>query len=148
MDKDPEVKSYACDKCEKAYKSQRALRFHSRSIHEGIKKDRGPRKECEICSKVFHKTYEFKMHVSAHANPTAFKCDICEKAYKSQGALSFHNRSIHEGIKKDRGPRKECHICKRSLRDDYELRKHLAQHENPTPFKCDTCGKVLQIKRP
>ena len=53
-----EQQSCPCDQCGKILKSQKYLKEHISSVHEGIKTHK-----CHICDKAFPKPYLVKRHI-------------------------------------------------------------------------------------
>lgn len=64
-----------------------------------------------------------------------FKCDICEKDFKSKGDFQKHLRT-HTGEKPY-----SCSFCSKNFSQRSSLNLHLRIHSGEKPYVCDTCGK-------
>ena len=56
--------------------------------------------KCQICDKAFGTNGELKKHVSTvHEGKRDFQCQLCDKAFRTNGALKKHVTNVHEGKK-------------------------------------------------
>ena len=81
-----------------------------------------------------------KQHVrSTHLNVT-FKCDHCEKTFRSKNGLNSHMKSIH--LKSF-----ACDVCQKCFNSEPNLRRHKAsEHNLDALYKCEPCGKAYAWK--
>ena len=93
--------------------------------------------QCDLCGNVFRSKGAYEEHRKAvHTEERAFKCEICQKAYKSFRVLKIH-RLRH-------GPANEiCTICGKTFRLRSEVKHHMRRHENDRRIQCDSCDKVF-----
>ena len=86
---------YACDICNKTFKTQNILRQHMR-IHTGDKPF-----VCEICNKAFSQMASLKYHLATHSDARPYRCEVCSKTFKLKPPFKKHikecqPRSIHQ----------------------------------------------------
>jgi len=95
-------KKYPCTKdgCTKSYNSIPGLKYHIKSVHEGI------RYKCEEpgCGKSFVQKKDLQKHIESFHDRKIYKCkeDGCNKSYKRKGTLKKHMVMVHG----------EMHTCK------------------------------------
>ena len=78
-----------------------------------------------------------------HQQGRNFKCEVCEKSFKTLEILKVHAR-IH-------GPDDErythsCEVCGRKFTQKANLESHLRIHTGDRPFKCDFCSRSFSQK--
>ncbi|CAK1549159.1 unnamed protein product [Leptosia nina] len=113
------VKSYRCEKCDKAYGTRGGLRVHNRFAHGNAKPH-----VCPECGKKFPAPSCLRTHMIKHTGEKNFKCDICGSRFVSKEALLYHTRR-HTGEKPY-----NCTICEErfvnaSARAEHIKFKHL-----------------------
>ena len=62
-----------------------------------------------------------------------YKCEDCDKEFKSVPGAQVHKRTVHEGISYD------CHLCERKFSQQNNLKTHI-QHKHEGHFKKYKCG--------
>ena len=77
---------------------------------------------------------------SSHARP--FKCDECNKQFKSLGSLRVHQKR-HRGIWAY-----HCAVCGQGCSSKYGLNGHMVREHNDPAYKmsCVHCGKTFSRK--
>ena len=137
-----------CEICEKTFTRKVGLKYHIKSIHQGIKmqiKKRINKKlPCEICGKTFTQNTGLKGHMkSIHQGIKDEKCEICGKTFALKCSLYKHQKFFHERIRKY-----ICDICGLTFAENKDLKKHVAfihEKQKPQkPFTCDECGKKFR----
>ena len=67
------------------------------------------------------------------SNKSKFQCKQCDKSYSGSGALSNHNKSVHEGVKYD------CDQCDFQSRRQDSLTIHIKSIHEGIKYACDQC---------
>nr|XP_049695721.1 zinc finger protein 729 isoform X1 [Helicoverpa armigera] len=91
-------KRFQCDHCHKTFSMKSNLAGHMK-LHESVRK----LFECNICGKQFAFTFNLTRHMFIHTGLRPFKCDACEKAFRTSGELRAHVDHVH--LKKPRPKR-------------------------------------------
>ena len=147
----PKTKSrVSCDQCNKTFRGSYELKLHKKSRHNKTKGN-SETFECELCSKHFAVELNLKKHLEmVHVQIRAYKCDQCEKTFKTAKHLARHKKG-HLGLKV------HCDICDKEFTRTENLAQHkrtvhrdkskltAQQNEANGPvkkFTCDECGKV------
>ncbi|XP_062553330.1 transcription factor grauzone-like isoform X2 [Armigeres subalbatus] len=122
-----------CDLCGDVLVNISSLYSHFRKKHD--------RKGYVVCcnKKIFKRCFMLD-HIKFHTNPSAYRCDICDKSYKNKVYLSIHRIKLH-GKEEDR-PFK-CDRCKQSFAKNYQLRAHMITHEKA---QCPICDRLMASK--
>lgn len=113
-----------CGFCSKNFKTQEALRVHTKTHTQSKLSCSHPG-----CEEIYQDRRSLKEHESSHLSPVqdnlefAFVCDEedCGKSYTSPKALKNHKRVKHEDDEIS------CDICATSFKKS-ELAEHLAMH--------------------
>nr|XP_019933184.2 zinc finger protein Xfin-like isoform X2 [Aedes albopictus] len=103
------------------------------------------------CNKRFIRRYDLLYHVKWHVEPNAFKCELCQKQYKSKDALVMHKQVKHNSdlvllekiapgnkaktTDSDVQPKEPDTVKRKGLREQQDefISKHIK-------LKCDHCG--------
>lgn len=95
-----------------------------------------PKPNCSISFKARCKLQKHLLHI--HSDEfKKHKCHLCDKKYRSSGALEVHLSATHEGIKPF-----ECNECDKRCSSKALLRVHLRRvHSGKKPFQCWHCGE-------
>ncbi|XP_033475261.2 uncharacterized protein LOC117252466 [Epinephelus lanceolatus] len=83
------------------------------------------------------------MHrLNTHTGEKSFKCDTCERVFKSKFHLQRH-QTIHTGEKPY-----SCKICGKDFRHNSTLKVHIRTHTGEKPYSCKVCGKRFSDNSP
>nr|XP_029719848.1 gastrula zinc finger protein XlCGF7.1-like [Aedes albopictus] len=97
---------------------------------------------CATCGAAFYQKYLLKLHEQNHVEgPLPFKCEMCEKSYKSKNGLVNHIR-VHTGEKPF-----SCRHCSMTFATSDARRSHEMNHSATKPFKCSYCDKSYRNRR-
>ena len=124
-------KTYVCDVCRKAFKTQQQLNNHKVSHAEATK-------PCEYCGKKFKTANQLHRHV-VYVHETSEKnhrCAHCGKYYKSPESLQSHIDMYH-GAPVEYA----CEVCGKCFKTAPGRRVHMLTHTEDRPFKCTKCQK-------
>ncbi|OCT91308.1 PR domain zinc finger protein 15 isoform X2 [Xenopus laevis] len=125
---------FQCNICSKVFRNSSNLSRHVRSHGDKLFK-------CEECSKLFSRKESLKQHVSyKHSRNEVdgdyrYRCNTCEKAFRVQGFLEFHNcRTDDKSF--------QCEMCYRFFSTNSNLSKHKKKH-GEKKFACEICNKLF-----
>lgn len=119
------ILSYVCDYDGKVFHNKGILSQHMTGHMEMI--------ECEICHKKIKRRTIFSHMSHTHATELKFKCEICQKAFKTKALHSLHVAGHDKKFK--------CEICERKFASRPVLVQHIKIHINPFAFKCEVCQR-------
>ncbi|XP_060054721.1 PR domain zinc finger protein 15 isoform X2 [Erinaceus europaeus] len=128
---------HQCGICSKAFQNSSNLSRHVRSHGDKLFK-------CEECAKLFSRKESLKQHVSyKHSRNEVdaeyqHRCGTCEKAFRIQSALDFHNCRTDDKTF-------QCELCLRFFSTNSNLSKHRKKH-GEKKFSCQACGKLFYRK--
>ncbi|CAG9788765.1 unnamed protein product [Diatraea saccharalis] len=106
---------------------------------EEEREDAEPR--CSFCEAPFPNIDVLDRHlIQAHAQPaSAFRCELCNRAYSSRALLLRHRALAHTDIRKY-----PCENCPKVFTDPSNLQRHIrAQHVGARSHACPECGKTF-----
>lgn len=123
---------YKCVVCKECFKESDEYEFHKRLPHysEVFR--------CEPCNKKYFRRNIYNRHISVYhpkeSNERRFKCDECDKAYRTRSGLKGHK--IYHGERKYK-----CHLCAKCYHEKAKLQIHLKTHRKEYDFICEVCAK-------
>eukprot|EP01083_Nonionella_stella_P130949 397560_1 len=97
---------FQCDDCPEYFPVSSMLLLHKRSHKKNL---------CKICGKYFKR---LTRHMVVHTDVRPFKCDVCDKTFKSRGCLTTHKHTHNKPFK--------CNMCPRAFVSDVLLAAHIA----------------------
>lgn len=120
-----------CDLCGNLTSSFAMLLKHFRTIHK-----RPGYIVC--CKKKFFRRPNLLHHMALHMNPNAFRCDLCNRNYKTKEYLDHHNVRHHGS-----GSFK-CDSCSQAFPSMCSLQAHSCKFRK---VECPECGKKVSKNR-
>ena len=144
-----------CGQCGKNFTKMSLFNQHLAEVH-GDEKAR--KMKCNVCDKWLANPENMKGHQNLHMNIAPFKCDYCEKSYRTRKNMGVHRSQAHsevwraEGLKqntKAKSQSSSCQFCDISFQQHSALEKHIADvHEDPGPggHQCQFCEKTFASK--
>lgn len=129
--------SKTCADCGSTYSTRRRLREHYAS---GIHTD-APRYVCTECGAKFDNSTHLERHKASHKDDRPWVCEVCEKDFKTQDNLRYHQLWVHTDEKSF-----PCEDCDKSFKRKEALVLHRkdAHPEEEIDGTCDKCGKVFE----
>ena len=73
------------------------------------------------CGKVFHKKWNFSLHMKTHYKIRQFECEFCGKRFTQKSNFNKHMQIHKTASLKDR-KRFECAYCSRKYTQNYNLK--------------------------
>lgn len=151
---------YPCNLCEQRFKSIPDLTRHKGQAHSTLSKKEKPQEEttvggehvCHMCGHSYAKRNLLMLHLYQHSMENVeFRCNDCEKTFKSKESLNAHWRAKHEGQEH------VCTHCGEAFSWKKSLQRHMqTNHKEPETgdtgyveqkqkpkYKCEHCGKVF-----
>ncbi|ETN66522.1 hypothetical protein AND_001688 [Anopheles darlingi] len=126
--------SMTCEICSVQLKSFLLLQRHCREAHN-------QRGYVECCNQKFYRRFKLIDHLSFHTTPDAFRCEQCQKNYKSRSTLQHHQQICHGEAKEKLF---QCDKCHNAYSKSYQLKVHMKRH---IQAPCELCGKVLSCEQ-
>nr|CAD7459319.1 unnamed protein product [Timema tahoe] len=113
-------RKYRCNICNKDFKEKRSLNKHllnkeSISVTYVIRASR--------------RSYDLNRHLLIHSAQRKYKCDVCDKSFKTKNNLKSH-LLIHSKQRKYK-----CDVCNKSFKGTYDLNRHLLIHSEQRKYK-------------
>ena len=157
------TEKFECNICNKQYKCKRNLGEHMAMHGE-------PRFKCTVedCDRMFQTKKTLRRHIESHNTERNFKCDICDKSFRSNQVLKCH-KGIHAKSHKcehcgklyatvtllrshqinihGREAPFRCSVCGKGSPSQMQLTNHLRTHTGERPYPCDVCGKSFAAKK-
>ncbi|XP_064460555.1 zinc finger protein 14-like [Ornithodoros turicata] len=133
----PEIRYYACEKCDKEFSSEVRYRRH---VETGVC-DMKP--ECDVCGKCLSSMTALRNHKLCHGEDKAFRCSVCDESFKTNTTLKYHVQARHGEIKAFK-----CEHCSKSFSFAAQKKRHVSRvHLRETNHPCNLCPMKFMTKR-
>lgn len=96
---------------------------------------------CEICSKAFTQSNNFKEHVMSHHQKNQFYCEKCGNGFRHKSHFNVHMRKHNSSLICSMPKKHECIYCGKKLNSNYQRIEHERTHTKEKPFLCKVCGQ-------
>ncbi|XP_013141854.1 PREDICTED: zinc finger and SCAN domain-containing protein 2-like isoform X3 [Papilio polytes] len=83
-------KRFKCSLCDKSFSRHFGLK-----VHEKYHGEQRPVYGCKICGKEFSFPSNRKRHMIVHSETKPYKCDACEKTFKTNAEKRMHHDHVH-----------------------------------------------------
>ena len=145
-----------CGQCGKNFARKALLNEHLAEVH-GDNKAR--KMQCKVCNKWMSNAKIMEGHHNMHMGTKPFKCDFCEKSYRTRGNMAAHRKEVHgkewkeelgKRISEGRKSSNPCPQCGLQFPLQPALNQHLAEiHNDPEAkeLQCQTCDKFFRSKQ-
>ncbi|KAM9728172.1 PR domain zinc finger protein 15 isoform 3-T3 [Menidia menidia] len=130
-------KLFKCDECDKLFSRKESLKQHISYKHSKTAVSGS-----QICSP--QAPVPLPLHVCGSAcsqqpdQEYKYKCNTCEKSFRLENALKFHNCRTDDKTFK-------CDICSRFFSTNSNLSKHKKKHGEKL-YSCEICNKMFYRK--
>lgn len=131
-----------CSKCDKTFDASKEHRTHMRDhINEHLENEgiifNSDERFCHVCKHHFRRNDELINHlIQEHLEIHQFKCKHCSISFKSRTAACLHAK--HDSCQHKLFV---CNVCKLSLKNLEDLKKHVEEHADEYPFSCEFCPR-------
>ncbi|XP_054143651.1 zinc finger protein 131 isoform X3 [Melozone crissalis] len=141
------TENYKCDRCNKRYLRESALKQHLTCYHldeGGASKKQRPGKKihvCQYCDKQFDHFGHFKEHLRKHTGEKPFECPNCHERFARNSTLKCHLTACQSGAGAKKGRKKlyECQVCNSVFNSWDQFKDHLVIHTGDKPNHCTLC---------
>ena len=145
-----------CGQCGKNFGQKALLNEHLAEVHTD---ERARKMQCKMCSKWVSTPKVMVGHQNMHMGIKPFKCNYCEKSYRTRNNMAAHRKEVHgeewkvelgKRISEGRKSTNPCPRCGIQFPLQPALNQHLAEiHNDPEAreLQCQTCDKWLRSKK-
>ncbi|XP_065661538.1 zinc finger protein 92 isoform X5 [Hydra vulgaris] len=88
-------KTISCEYCGDKFMHEKGLQRHVKMYHTEFNQHYS----CQLCSKLFNRKTLLENHIRRHFDYRPFKCNSCEKSFKTRQYLTGHINGVHKNDK-------------------------------------------------
>ena len=88
-------KTMQCEFCGDKFMNTKGLQRHVKMYHTEFNQQF----PCQYCPKIFGRKVLLENHIRRHFDYRPFKCDLCEKSFKTKQYLTGHVNGVHKNDK-------------------------------------------------
>ena len=144
-----------CGQCGKSFGYKAPLNEHLAEVHGD---ERARKMQCKVCNKWMSTSEKMKGHNNMHMGTKPYKCDFCEKCYRTRPNMAAHRKEMHgeewkvelsKRISEGRKSSNPCPHCGLQFPIQTALNQHLAEIHDDSEAKelqCQTCDKFFRSK--
>ena len=144
-----------CGQCGKNFGFKALFYKHLAEAHDD---ERSRKMQCKVCNKWMSSDETMIGHQNMHMGTKPFKCNFCEKSYRTRKNMAAHRKEMHgkewkvelgKRISEGRKSSNPCPRCGIQFPLQPALNQHLAEiHNDPEAkeLQCQTCEKYFRSK--
>lgn len=133
----PEIRFYACDRCDKEFSSEVRYQRHME------RRQCRQRPQCEECGKCLSSQTALRNHRLCHGQDRGFSCDQCDESFKTSTTLKYHQQAKHGANKAFK-----CEHCSKGFNFLAQKKRHVSRvHLRQTNHACNLCPMRFMTRR-
>lgn len=161
---------FICDICDRPFAHLGRYRRHMNLVHKmsdsevaALHQHTSTAKKCEACGKFLSTSSNLRKHMQKHCKGTPleatevgdqeFDCDLCNREFCSQRALSIHRAHLHRADPSDSvasdtvasDPLASDTMASDPLADEIPIDSYVEQADGA--FQCTVCSKVFETRK-
>ncbi|XP_037515462.1 zinc finger protein 791 [Rhipicephalus sanguineus] len=133
----PEIRFYACDRCDKEFSSEVRYQRHME------RRQCRQRPQCDQCGKCLSSQTALRNHRLCHGQDRGFSCDQCGESFKTSTTLKYHQQAKHGANKAFK-----CEHCSKGFNFLAQKKRHVSRvHLRQTNHACTMCPMRFMTRR-
>uniref|UniRef100_A0A131YZ94 Zinc finger protein n=1 Tax=Rhipicephalus appendiculatus TaxID=34631 RepID=A0A131YZ94_RHIAP len=133
----PEIRFYACDRCDKEFSSEVRYQRHME------RRQCRQRPQCDECGKCLSSQTALRNHRLCHGQDRGFSCDQCGESFKTSTTLKYHQQAKHGANKAFK-----CEHCSKGFNFLAQKKRHVSRvHLRQTNHACTMCPMRFMTRR-